>query len=61
MKHDFKCNPEMEILGQTLLAYLDNVQADIIEPIFRKRGMTNPDPEKWYPLQPVLDVLKAML
>ncbi|HRQ40289.1 MAG TPA: hypothetical protein PLD25_20450 [Chloroflexota bacterium] len=60
MKHDYKCNPEMEILGQTLYAYLDNVQIEIIEPIFRKHGMTDPDPEKWYPLQPVLDLLKEL-
>jgi hypothetical protein len=50
----------MEISGNTLLAYVDNVQADIIEPIFRKRGITDVDPEKWYPLQPVLDVLKEL-
>jgi len=58
--HDFKCNPEMEITGQTLLAYLDNVQVDIIGPIFKKHGMMDIEPEKWYPLQPVLDVLKEL-
>ena len=58
--HNYKCNPEMEIAGQTLLAYLDNIQADIIGPIFKKHGMLNIDPKKWYPLQPVLDVLKEL-
>lgn len=60
MKHDFKCNPEMEIIGQTLRAYLENVQSNIIEPIFREHGIIDPDPDKWYPLQPVLEVLKEL-
>ena len=59
--HDFKCNPEMEITGQTLLAYVDNLRVDIIRPMSEKHGMTTDiDPEKWYPLQPVLDVLKEL-
>jgi hypothetical protein len=59
--HDFKCNPEMEISGQTLQAYVNNVQADIIRPIFRKyRMLPDIESKKWYPLQPVLDVLKEL-
>jgi hypothetical protein len=59
--HDFKCNPEMEILGALVAAYVDNVQADIIEPIFKSHGLTTePDFEAWYPLQPILDVLKEL-
>ena len=58
--HDFKCNPEMEISGQTLQAYVHNVQSDIIKPIFERNGMTDIDPKKWYPLQPVLDILKRL-
>lgn len=50
----------MEILGAALFAYLDNVHVDIIEPIFRKHNMMDVDAEKWYPLQPVLDVLKEL-
>jgi len=58
--HTFTCDPNTEILGVLLFAYIDNVQAEIIEPIFRKHGMSDPDPEKWYPLQPVLDVMKEI-
>lgn len=58
--HTYTCDPGMEVSGQVLGAYLDNVQAHIIEPIFKKHGMTDPDPEKWYPLQPVLDLLKEL-
>lgn len=58
--HTFTCDPNTEIIGPVLMAYLDNVQSEIIEPIFRRHGMTNPNPEKWYPLQPVLDVLKEL-
>lgn len=59
--HDFKCNPEMEVLGAVLFPYLDNVNADITEPIFRKYGMVEDlDANEWYPLQPILDVLKVL-
>lgn len=58
--HTFTCDPNTEMIGVILFAYLDNVQAEIIEPIYRKHGMTSPEPDKWYPLQPVLDVLKEL-
>ena len=58
--HDFTCDPALEISGQTLMAYVDNVQVDIVQPIFIKHGMYPIDPSKWYPLQPLLDVLKEI-
>jgi hypothetical protein len=51
------CDSKTEISGQTLMAYIDNAQADMIIPVFRKHGMVDIDPAKWYPLQPLLDVL----
>jgi hypothetical protein len=58
--HTYVCEPGMEVSGQVLGAYVDNVQADIVGPIFNKHGMSNPDPDKWYPMQPVLDLLKEL-
>jgi hypothetical protein len=51
------CNPAVEISGQTLTAYVNNAMAYLIVPIFKKYGFENIDPEKWYPIQPLLDVL----
>jgi hypothetical protein len=51
------CDPAAEISGQTLQAYIHNVQADIILPIFEKYGYKDIDPNKWYPLQPLLNIL----
>src|SRR5262245_49362121 len=51
------CNPATEVSGQTLLAYVHNVQADVILPIFEKHGYKDIDPNRWYPLQPLLNVL----
>jgi len=51
------CDPKTQISGQTLMAYVDNVQSQLIVPIFAKHGMKDIDPKQWYPLQPLLDVL----
>ncbi len=58
--HTFTCDPDMVINGETLRAYVDNVQTEIIMPIFEKYGMTDPVVGEWYPLQPVLDALKEI-
>ncbi len=58
--HTYACDPNTEIIGQVLMAYIDNVQSEIIQPIFKRYGITDPNPEEWYPLQPVLDVLKEL-
>lgn len=58
--HSYTCDPALIINGETLRAYIDNVQIDIIEPIFKKHGMTEPVVGEWYPLQPVLDLLKEL-
>lgn len=58
--HTFTCDPDMVINGETLRAYVDNVQSEIIMPIFDKYGMADPVAGEWYPLQPVLDALKEI-
>ena len=58
--HTFTCDSDMVINGETLRAYVHNVQSDVIMPIFQKHGMDEPVLGEWYPLQPVLDALKEL-
>jgi hypothetical protein len=51
------CDPAVEISGLTLRAYVDNAKVSVVRPIFEKHGMAGAEPDKWYPLQPLLDVL----
>jgi hypothetical protein len=43
-----------------MASFIDNVQADTIYPYLEKYGLTEIDPDNWYPLQTWLDVLNDM-
>jgi hypothetical protein len=51
------CDPAVEISGQTLQAYVHGTHTDIILGIFKKHGLVDITPDKWYPLQPLLNAL----
>ena len=51
------CDPSVEISGHTLTAYISGTHTDIILRIFKKYGLEDIQPEKWYPLQPLLSAL----
>jgi hypothetical protein len=50
-------NPENEVLGAAMLGFIDCVNKDRIYPFLEKHGLTQIDPQTWYPLQRWLDVL----
>ena len=52
--------PETEVIGQTVLAFSENLQSELIRPLLPQHGLGNIDPEAWYPHQAWLDVLKAI-
>lgn len=56
----FTCDPNIEINGHTMMAYVDNVRADILQPILTQYVDLPIDVNKWYPLQPLLHVLKTI-
>ncbi len=64
MLHSYTCDPATELNGQVYLAYVNNIEADIILPIFKAHNMPTTaeevDPNGWYPLQPLLEVLKEI-
>jgi hypothetical protein len=53
----FTCPPSARISGQTITAYLDNLQSYESRKVFEEHGISNVDVLEWYPLQPLLDVL----
>jgi hypothetical protein len=52
--------PQAEVIGQTVLAFSQNLEADVIAPLLPKYGLDNVDPEKWYPHQRWMDVLRDL-
>lgn len=59
MRH-LTCDPNAMAIGQTMLAYLDNLAGENIKPILEKHNLTTIKPDEWYPLQPFLDVLNDL-
>lgn len=56
----YKCDPAVEIIGQNMLAYIENLQYSNIKPVLEQHGLSQIDPQTWYPLQKMLDVLKTL-
>jgi hypothetical protein len=58
----FKAPEEAEVSGMILMAYLDNLQKDLTEPILKQYGFDadNIDVDQWYPNQMFLDIEKSI-
>ena len=52
--------PQAEVIGQTMLSFADNMEADVIKPILEANNLTDIDPEQWYSHQVWMDILKEM-
>lgn len=52
--------PQAEVIGQVVLAFAENLEADVIQPLLPKHGLDNIDPEKWYPHQSWMNLLKEL-
>lgn len=50
-------DPEAEISGQTALSLITNIMHSDIAGILKRHQLEQIDPEAWYPIQSVLDVL----
>ncbi|MEL6527543.1 MAG: hypothetical protein AAFQ07_17715 [Chloroflexota bacterium] len=53
-------SPDALVIGQTMTGFLENVQAEVMQPALEKLGIEEIDPEKWYPHQLWLDILKEL-
>lgn len=54
------CSPETEVIGQVMLSYINNIQAEEIRPLLEKNDLMNVEPDKWYPLRPWLNLINEM-
>jgi len=50
-----------EIPGKILIDLENAVESEDIIPFFTKHGMTNIDPQAWYPMQKLLDIYNDMV
>lgn len=57
MTHYTSFDPNVEVIGQNVLSFVQNVEASAIRPILEKHNLSKVDPQKWYPMQQWLDVL----
>ena len=52
--------PETEVLGQVMFAYIENIRAEEMAAILQKYGLTDIQPNQWYPYQLGLDFERAL-
>jgi len=50
-------DPEAQVIGQAMLGFRAAAEKETIEPLLEKYGLTDIQPDQWYPLQKWLDVL----
>lgn len=48
--------PDAEVYGQAMLAFVESIRFENFKPILAKHGLSEIDPQKWYPQQLWLDV-----
>jgi len=53
-------SPEAEVMGRSMLAFSQNLQAELIKPILPKHSLDDIDPDQWYPAQSWFDALKEI-
>ncbi|MCL4878088.1 MAG: hypothetical protein KJ064_15625 [Anaerolineae bacterium] len=56
----YVCDPQAEVIGQNVLALVQSLYARNLDPILEKHGLDRIDPQQWYPLQKLLDVLRDL-
>jgi hypothetical protein len=53
-------DPNSEAIGSSLLGFIQCIRSKDIGPYLEKHGLTNIDPNGWYPVQTWLDVLSDL-
>jgi len=51
---------DAQVIGQTMLAFLENLSAEQTRPIMEAHGLSEIDPETWYSHQLWMDVLESI-
>lgn len=53
-------DPHTEVIGQNVLSFVQNVNANVIRPVLDSHGLSHIEPDKWYPLQRWRNVLSDL-
>ena len=59
MRH-LTCDPNIEVIGSSVIAIAKNAQADQIAPFLEKHNLTTIVPDQWYPAQQLLSVMNDL-
>lgn len=51
---------ETQVIGQVMLAFLDNLRAEEVKPLLAKIGLNDIEPETWYPQQVFVDLYQQL-
>lgn len=54
----YECDPAIELNGKSASSLIENINYRNIKPILDRHGLNTIDPEGWYPLQSLLNVLR---
>ncbi len=54
------CPPNLEVMGQNIRAFVENLQGDDTTPIVQKYGLANVDPNGWYPAHDLIEALNEI-
>lgn len=57
----FRCEPGTQAIGHAVLAFTDNLQAMDVQDILKKQDLTDVQPDQWYDMQKLLDVLNDVI
>lgn len=55
------CEPNVEVIGQVMLAFAANMRAAEIQPVLEKHGFTDIKPDEWYPAPQWMKVLNDII
>lgn len=53
--------PDAEVIGQNLMSFVESANQDLVQPLLKKRGLDQLEPDKWYPLQSYVDLMNDMV
>lgn len=54
------CSPETEVIGVSMISFVDNIQADVMAPMLVKHDLVNIEPDRWYPVRSFLEIMDEL-
>lgn len=57
---ELKCDPNVEIIGASVISVTDNMQIEEVQPYLKRHGLEHVEVDKWYPAQSWLSVMNDL-